>query len=403
MTKLLKQAKKMPKDPGVYLFCDKKGDVLYVGRAVSLRRRVLNYFQNYLDPRIKEMITKSVALKHFKTANLLEAVILEANLIKKYWPKYNIRERDDRSFVYIVIPKAKFSHPVIIRGHELKKFVPKDIYLFGPYKSLSLVEKALKILRRIFPYSTCLPIGDLLKKKAISKLRRPCLDYQIGLCPGSCLGLISEKEYQRNIDNLVLLLKGSRAKLFKRLKQENPDKAEALKHIQDVALLEKEDYFLSRINRIEGYDISHFGGKDAYGSMVVFENAEPKKENYRLFRIKEAPQNDDLRALEEVLSRRLRHPEWRLPDLILIDGGRPQVQFISGLFGRKRIAIPFVGISKYKNDELTFPKDTQPALKELIASMKDTLLKVREESHRFALSSSRRKRGKAFKPDSTGS
>lgn len=397
MNKLLDQAKRLSSNSGVYLFCDKKGSVLYVGRAVSLRRRVLNYFQKYLDPRLKEMMAKAVILKHFKTSNLLEAIILEANLIKKYWPKYNIRERDDRSFIYVLIPKTTFSHPIIIRGHELRKFVPKNVYIFGPYKSLSLIETALRIIRRFFPYCTCLSSETLLTKKNRATWGRPCLDYQIGLCPGPCIGLISKKDYQKNIDNLVLMLKGEQSKLFKRLKKENPEKAEALKHIQDVALLKKEVYSLSKINRIEGYDISHFGGKDTYGAMVVFEGAESRKENYRLFKIKEAPQSDDLRALEEVLSRRLNHLEWHLPDLILIDGGRPQVECVSKLFQIKRVTIPFVGISKYQNDKFVFPKNTKTSLKEMLVSIKETLLQVREEAHRFAISASRRKSRKPFK------
>jgi excinuclease ABC subunit C len=397
MSKLLEQAKKLPKESGAYLFCDKKGGVLYVGRAVSLRRRALNYFQKYLDPRLKEMVIKASTLKYFKTANLLEAIILEANLIKKYWPKYNIKDRDDRSFAYIVIPKMAFSHPVIIRGHELRKFVPKNAHIFGPYKSLSLIETALRIIRRVFPYCTCLSTDALLTKKNKFDRIRPCLDYQIGLCPGPCFGYISKEEYQKNIDNLIFLLKGEQVRLLKKLKKENPEKAEALKHIQDVALLKNEDRLLTRINRIEGYDISHFGGKDTYGSMVVFEGNEAKKEDYRLFKIKEAPQGDDLRALEEVLSRRIRHLEWHLPDLILIDGGRPQVECISKLFQIKRVTIPFVGISKYQNDKLVFPKDTSYSLREMVASIKETLLKVREESHRFAISANRRKSRKSLK------
>lgn len=397
MSKLLEQAKKLSGDSGVYIFCDAKGDVLYVGRAISLRRRVLNYFQKYLDPRLKEMMHKAKALKHFKTRNLLEAVILEANLIKKYWPKYNIKDRDDRSFVYVVIPKTTFSHPIVIRGHELKRLVPKNAYIFGPYKSLSLIETALKIIRRVFPYSTCLSAEALLSKSNKFKQARPCLDYQIGLCSGPCVDFISKKDYQKNIDNLVLLLKGEESKLLKRLKKDNPEKAEALKHIQDVALLKKEDGLLSKINRIEGYDISHFGGKDTYGAMVVFEGNEPKKEDYRLFKIKEAPQNDDLRALEEMLTRRFNHPEWRLPDLILIDGGRPQIEHISRLFQAKRITISFAGVSKYQNDKLVFPKNTKTSLKEMVTSVKEILLRVKEESHRFAIASSRRKSRKHFR------
>jgi excinuclease ABC subunit C len=302
-----------------------------------------------------------------------------------------------------VIPKTVFSHPVIIRGHELKKFVPKDAYIFGPYKSLSLIEAALKIIRRIFPYGTCLSAEALLAKKNNFERDRPCLDYQIGLCPGPCFNFISEGGYQRNIDNLVLLLKGEKLRLLKKLKKENPEKIEALKHIQDVALLKKDDDISVKMNRIEGYDISHFGGKDTYGAMVVFEGAEARKKDYRLFKIKSAPQNDDLRALEEVILRRLNHLEWQLPDLILVDGGRPQIEYISKLFRLKRIKIPFVGISKYQNDKIVFPRNAKVSSKEMVIAMKETLLRVREESHRFAISASRRKRGKVFKLNFAGS
>ncbi len=396
MNKLFEQAKKLPQGSGVYLFCDKNSDVLYIGRAVSLRRRVLSYFQKYLDLRLKEMMSKTKTFKYFKTDNLLGAVILEANLIKKHWPKYNIRERDDRSFIYVVIPKTTFSHPIIIRGHELRKFVPKNAYIFGPYKSLSLIETALKIIRRVFPYCSCLSTEDLLKKENKFDRARPCLDYQIGLCPGPCFGFISKGDYQKNIDNLVLLLKGEKSRLLKKLKKENPEKVEALKHIQDVALLKKDDDISVKMNRIEGYDISHFGGKDTYGAMVVFEGAEARKKNYRLFKIKSAPQNDDLKALEEVILRRLNHSEWQLPDLILVDGGRPQIEYISKLFRSKRITIPFVGISKYQNDKIVFPKNAKVSSKEMVVVMKETLLRVREESHRFAISASRRKRRKYY-------
>jgi excinuclease ABC subunit C len=247
---------------------------------------------------------------------------------------------------------------------------------------LSLIKNGLHIIRKIFPYSAC-KIGS----------GKPCFDYQIRLCPGACVGNISKKDYQKNIDNLILFLKGEKKKLFKKLKKENPTVIQSLKHIQDVALVSREEIAVaSRLNRIEGYDISHFTGKETYGSMVVFAGGAPDKNQYRLFKIKKAPPGDDLRALEEVITRRFRHSEWRYPDLILIDGGKPQVDYVGRALKRLNIVIPLVGISKFAGDKLVFPTKTKPSLKELIQAMKITLLRIREESHRFALKSSRRRR-----------
>jgi len=359
----------------------------------------MNYFQKNLDPRLEEMISSAVKIKHYQTDNLLEAVILEANLIKKYWPKYNIRERDNRSFLYIVIPRTEYPRPFIVRQRELQvnpgrwaegrrapRGGPRPLYgVFGPYKSMGILETALRILRRIFPYSTCQPNSG-----------RPCFDYQIGLCPGACLGVISKDDYQKNIDNLILFFKGEKKRLLKKLKKENPFQAESLKHIQDVALISKEDVyppFSEKITRIEGYDVSHLTGKETFGAMVSFLNGVPNKNYYRLFKIKEASANDDLRALEEVIIRRFHHPEWPLPDLILIDGGWPQVDYVSRTLKRLKTNIIMVGISKFANDRLVFQKGTKKSTKNLLTMMKGTLLKVREEAHRFALKASRRRRG----------
>lgn len=377
---LKEQVKKFPKSSGVYLFLNKKGKVLYVGRATSLRKRVLNYFEKGLEPRISEMIGLAKKVKYIKTDNLLEAVILEANLIKKYWPKYNIKEKDNRSFIYLVIFKKDFPHPIIVRGQELKKFPPEKAEIFGPYQSLTIVNNALKILRRFFPYSTCKINSD-----------KPCFDYQIGLCPGACIGAISKEDYQKNIDNLILFLKGENKKLFKIIAKENPEKLKALKHIQDAALISKEDYYLKQnLYRVEGYDISYFQGKISYGSMVVFINAKKSPSDYRIFKIKEAQPKNDLEALAEIIKRRLKHSEWRLPDLIVIDGGKPQIDYLSKIFKQLQVKIPFVGISKYQNDKLVFPKETKKTIKNLIENQKEVLLKVRDEAHRFALKFSRK-------------
>lgn len=387
--KSIKQNKKFPKTSGVYQFIGKNNEVLYVGRAVNLNRRLLNYFQKQLDRRIEEMVVLAKKIKVIKTANLLEAVILEANLIKKYWPKYNIKDRDNRSFIYIVIPKKEYTRPFLIRGHELQKFSKTKAEIFGPYQSLSLLNHALKIIRRIFPYSTC-SVGS----------GKPCFDYQIGLCLGACVSAISDKDYQKNINNIILLLSGKKKALFQKLKKDNPEQARALTHIQDVALLERSDFGDAKANlgiragRIEAYDISHLSGKEAVGSMVVFINGQPAKSQYRLFKIKKAPANDDLRSLAEVIERRFNHQEWPWPDFILIDGGKPQIDFVFPVLKNRQINIPLVGISKLQGDKLVFPAKSSSAFKNIAETMKEVLLQAREEAHRFALNFSRRQRKK---------
>lgn len=368
------QAKTAPSKPGVYFWRDQDGEVLYVGRAVNLKNRLGQYFQKRVERRIAEMVSQAKDLSWLETDSLLEAIILEAKYIKEYWPKYNVVDRDDRSFTYLVIPKSDYAKPLIVRGRDLKKFPPAKSKIFGPYQSRRLLATALRLVRPIFPWGNCTPLSG-----------QPCFDYQIGLCPGSCLGKITPLEYRRNLDKLGLLLSGEKKQLLKRLAKENPEQAKALQQLQDVALLDREqDLTQPQPARIEGYDISHLSGQESYGSMVVFQGGEAIKEEYRLFKIKDAPAADDERALLEVLSRRLRHSEWPLPTLIMIDGGRPQISFLTRNLKALNQQIPVVGISKLGGDRLVFPIGSSENFKEFSRQLKPTLLKVRDEAHRFA-------------------
>lgn len=359
------------------MFLNGKGEILYVGRATSLKRRVASYFRNDIDPRIKEMVGLAMKIKHIVAESVLDTFILEANLIKKHWPKYNIREKDDRSFVYIVIAKADYPKPIITRGKDLKKFPTNgSVKIFGPYKSLRIAGEILKIARRIFPYSVCKPNQG-----------KACFYYQIGLCPGACVGVISKKYYQKNINNLILFLSGEKKRLLKKLTKEDPKRAESLRHIQDASLFIREEDIGAekrKLSRLEAYDISHFAGKETYGSMVVFSNGEENKDEYRLFKIKKALPNDDIGALREMIERRLKHKEWKFPDLMLIDGGRPQVLVVSKILRENNINIPMLGISKLQNDKLVFPLGTKKSFQELAEASKNILLRARDEAHRFA-------------------
>ncbi|MCK9439187.1 MAG: GIY-YIG nuclease family protein [Patescibacteria group bacterium] len=366
--------KNISKGPGVYFWLDGQGKVLYVGRATSLKNRLSQYFLSNIDLRIKEMVAQAKKIKVIETKTLLEAIILEAKYIKKYWPKYNIKDRDDRSFIYIIIAKKDFTYPVIIRGKDLEKYQDKNNQIFGPYQSFTLIKNALRIVRRIFPYGTC---------KANSG--KACFDYQVGLCPGSCLGKINKKDYQKNIKNIILLLSGKKEYLIKKLSKENPEQLKALKHLQDVSLIENEKNLeQNNFKRIEAYDISHFSGKETYGSMVVVDfEGEYQKNDYRLFKIKNNYLHDDFRALAEVMERRLKHQEWSYPDLFLIDGGRPQLDFLKEIFEQYKIK-NVVGLSKFAGDEIVFLKNTDKKFKKEVLDIKLILLKARDEAHRFA-------------------
>ncbi|HLD28644.1 MAG TPA: GIY-YIG nuclease family protein [Patescibacteria group bacterium] len=376
--------KKFPDTPGVYFWSDSKGEILYIGRATSLKKRVSQYFRKDIDPRIGEMVHKAKDIKYQITDTILDSVILEANLIKKHWPKYNVQAKDDKSFIYVVIPDSDYSYPMLVRHHDLKKFPKVKNKIFGPYQNATLVKNALKIIRHIFPYGKC-KLGQ----------GKPCFDHQIGLCPGACVGEISKKDYQQNIKNISLLLSGQKKRLLKKLKKDNPDTARALTHLQDVILLANDELTsIQSINRIEGYDISHLTGKEVYGAMSVFSGGKPDKKEYRLFKIKTALGGDDLRALEEMLARRFNHLEWSRPNLVLIDGGRPQIDFVDKFFKKNNISIPMVGISKFGGDSLVFPPQTKPEIKNMTESIKMILLAVRDEAHRFGNRAGRQKRRK---------
>ena len=369
---LIQKIKNAPEKPGVYLFKDKNKKPIYIGRAINLKNRLKNYL-NPDDLRIRQMTDKAEFLQTKTTKNLLEAIILEANLIKKYEPFYNVKEKDNRSFVYLVIPKIKWSWPKIIRGREVDKYLLSNAFVFGPLQSYSLAKNFLFLLRKIFPYSTC-------------KLNqgRPCFHYQIGLCLGKCIGKISESDYQRLIDALIDFLSGKIQKAKKFLKTYYPEKLPLLDQIEDTSLIINESPISSLKQKIEAYDISHFSGKETVGSLVVFENGDFNPSAYKRFKIRNAAPADDLSALNEMLERRFNHLEWGLPDLILIDGGKTQVQVAQKVLNEKKIKIPVVGIAKFNNDKLVFGKNIKKSVKELLEISFDTLRKIRDEAHRFA-------------------
>ncbi len=401
----------LPETPGVYLMKGAKGSILYVGKAVNLKRRVSSYFLRPHDSRIEKLVKEIRKIEVRKTATAIEALILEADLIKKHQPPFNIREKDDKSFPYVVITKERFPRVLLIRGKDLKQRDAGTRYsaIHGPFTSPSSIREALRILRKIFPWS-------VHSMKEIGK-GKPCFDAQIGLCPGFCVAVEGREEYLKTIRDLKLLLEGKREKIMKNFEREMREaskklefeKAEkirrrilALQHIQDVALVKENEIgnYESGIKnygtRIEGFDISNISGASAVGAMVVFENGKPSKRWYRKFRIRTLKKPNDVGMLKEMLSRRFRHTgeeNWPKPDLILIDGGVGQVRVARDVLKAAGLSIPVVGIAKgptrKKNDIIGripgFADET-------------TLVRVRDEAHRFAITYHKKVRKAEFLP-----
>ncbi len=423
----------LPDVPGIYLFYNKEKELVYVGKATSLKSRVRSYWspRKTLRP-IEQMMHEVVNLAWIETDSALEAAILESVYIKKHFPKYNVDGKDDKSWNYILITKEAYPRVVTMREHEMillpkkraKEVVKRrstkarvlshqDIaYEFGPYPGLNTPE-ALKILRRIFHFSNCTPGQG-----------RPCLYRQMGQCFGVCTGEITKVEYRdKVIKPLVMFLRGEKKRLVSNLekimmaaaKREDFEEAarlreqlKALYRIHDIALLNKS--FVSDevetkdgVTRIEGYDISNLGSTGIVGSMVVFTNGVPDKAQYRKFAMQTVTGQSDVDSLEEMLRRRLKHTEWKFPDVMLIDGGRPQVNKVTALFQELGITIPFVGIAKgpeRKRNDFTFPHNIKAEgnehMREFVKYVnehQELLIRVRDEAHRFAISYQRVKRG----------
>lgn len=407
---MVERVKKFPERPGVYYMKDVHGRVIYVGKAANLKRRVSSYFQKAHDIRIERLVSEIRDIGYQETPSVLEALILEANEIRRLMPRYNVKERDDKSFLYLVFTKEKFPRPQLIRGHELKRMEERHLKaVFGPYLSAASIRAALAIVRKIFPYSTCEP-GQ----------RRPCFYYHLKLCPGVCIGAITERDYAKIIRQLGMVFAGRKTALLREMKRAMRHAAKehryeeaaklrnqifALEHIQDVAVLTREERFtqsrdlaINIFGRIEGYDISNISGAESVGSMVVFEEGEPNKNEYRKFRIKLVKGINDVAMMREVLRRRFAHA-WPKPDLILIDGGWGQVHAAKEVLGERHLNLPIIGIAKgfkRKQDRPIYDKDNLE-LARIAGEYKELLLRVRDEAHRFAVAYHRKRMRRRLK------
>jgi excinuclease ABC subunit C len=397
----------LPDTPGVYFFLDAKKRVLYIGKATSLRNRVTSYFAKDIKEKrsalIESMVAEATTVEVTETESVLEALILETNLIRSHKPRYNTRSKDDKSYNHLVITDEPWPRVLVVRGKDLtEKFTEKDIkYTFGPFTSGGLLREALKIVRKLFQfYDTKEPIGFERTKLARGKVD---FNRQIGLYPNHTDKVV----YDRTIGHLKLFFEGKKRQIIKELEKDmhNAAKREqfemagkikkqifALEHIQDIALI-KADRATPRTGqtlRIEAYDVAHMDGKDMVGVMTVVEGSEPQKNEYRKFKIKTLKDANDPAALKEVLSRRLAHTEWPLPNIIVVDGNEVQKHTAELLLTEQALLIPVVAVvkdDKHKANRILGPQS-------LVDTHKLEILHANAEAHRFSITYFRHKQRK---------
>jgi len=394
----------LPDAPGVYFFLNTQRKVLYIGKATSLKNRVRSYFANDIIEKrsllIEQMVLEAFTVEHTQTDSVLEALILETNLIRSQKPHYNTKSKDDKSYNHLIITNEEWPRVLVVRGKDLtEKFTEKDIkYHFGPFPSSGLLREALKIVRKLFQfYDTKETIGQ-----ERTRLARGIIDFnrQIGLYPDAS----SKPLYDRTIRHLKLFFDGKKQQVIKELEKEMHASAKeqrfedagrfkkqifALQHIQDIALIKVERSTArdGKLLRIEAYDIAHMAGKDMVGVMTVMEGSEPQKNEYRKFKIKTLKDANDPAALKEMLERRVGHPEWTYPNIIVVDGKDIQKRTAELVLQTAGLLIPVVAVVKderHKANRIIGQKD-------LIEANKLEILHANAESHRFAINYYRQK------------
>ena len=403
--------------------------------------RVNSYFQksSFLSAAKIKMLEEAKKTDCKKTDSEIDALILESNLIKKYQPKYNVLMRDDKQYFYVGLTREKFpkifiTHRPMNHQTESSKirgnFVKRDY--IGPFTDGAALKSALRMLRQIFPFCVC---------KTAHK--RPCQQSQIKKCLGFCCikpefrymisrfnsDILCRNEYKNNISAIFSILKGRKKGVMKNLKKElqkliknkEYEKAEtAHKKVQALEKIFKHKLVLTRdensyiqkaskylknmlkfkkeVGRIEAYDISNMRGKDAVGSMAVFENGKTEKSEYRQFKIKTVRSANDTAMLKEIIKRRLRHSEWPAPDLMLIDGGKAQLNAVISVFqNRPQKIVPLVAaFSKTKDNETLFLKHIKIKSKNIPPSLLYLLQNIRNEAHRFGIKQHKKLRKKTL-------
>jgi len=404
---LQKLVNSLPNTPGVYIYKNTEGVIIYVGKAINLKKRVSQYFQrdDALGPKTVQLVSQIADISYKKVGSEIEALILEASLIKKYKPKYNSQLKDDRSYIYICLTKEKL--PRLFSS--FRSNLPPNCLTYGPFPSGSAVRSLLKLIRHIFPF----------RSQAVH-LSKPCLYCHLGQCPGPNPDPI---RYRQNIQKIKKILSGDFIGLQRQLKKEIKqfsksenyeaalearDDLESLEYVvsgwshlstmyDSVTLPDDQvsraynelfstlsPYFpqLKSINRIECFDISNLGPNYFVGSMAVYKDGTFSKGDYRKFKIYSKVTPDDQYMIKEVVWRRLKHPEWGVPNLIVVDGGKPQVTSAESVINK---SIPIIGLAKKFETIVIKSADSWVEINlPPHSSALHILQLIRNEAHRFA-------------------
>ena len=429
--RLQNRLKELPASPGVYFHKDASGVIIYVGKAAVLKNRVRQYFQSSRsrDPKTEALVAEIVDIDWMVVESELEALFLEAEMIRRYMPRYNILLRDDKSMSYIRIDYDS-DYPTV---GTTRRPLDDGARYFGPYLSTLSVRQALKLLRRVFPFAT----------RRIPGQKRASLSYHLGLDPGLEEGRTTLADYRSNLRKLIAYIEGKRITIVRELEKEMKQKAKA-KDFEAAAKIRNQLFALQNLNkqvvfsdkefldiskdhalnelvnllslekapqRIEGYDISHMQGTDVVASMVVFTNGVSNKGEYRKFKTK-IQQNNDFYNMHETIRRRLSEKNikaWGRPHLVLIDGGKGQLDAATRARDEASCPkIPFIGLAK-REEQIVIQKDKSNVtlnLEELHklggfatesndftlvnlphnTNLVKLLQRIRDESHRFAVS-----------------
>lgn len=408
--------------PGVYIFEDENKKPLYIGKSISLKTRIKQHYEGFQEGTTKALnfIPQTETLYLKIVNNDLEAVITESNFIKTYQPRYNAITKDGKSNIYIIFTnepdtKIKIIHATDIRQLELDDYKKQ---VFGPYTSGKTAQTLIKLSRRIFGYCNA----------PFNTHSRACFNYHLNQCPGACQSLITPKQYHRHLGLIKKFLSGQFVQLERSLnrqiktaiKKQNFEQANTIKlkiNSLDQALKTQNSSLLLKLSdatdqlqhlivdtlnhplltqppvRTECYDLAHLQGENYVGSMAVFINGRPEPSLYRHFNIK-GEERSDPHAMKEILSRRFNHPEWGMPDLIVLDGGVPQLSIVSSV-----IPSNISTIALAKKRETIYFYDSQN-ITSLNLNLEDPVLNlfrnIRDEAHRFATTFHIKKRQKSF-------
>ena len=419
---LIKFVKGFPDRPGVYLMRDENGEIIYVGKAKSLRKRVSSYFRHtHASPRLNKLVETIRDISTMRTETEIEALILENRLIKLYQPFFNVDLKMNERYAYIKITAEK--HPRIIVTRV--KMDDGAVYI-GPYVRVSEVRALLRLVERYLPLRSC---GGA---EAKPQNGRPCMKYSLGRCRAPGGGGAPHTAPRDRVADVALLLQGHGAELVERLRKRMDKAARELKfeeaaHLRDTIraiwrvsrqqntipeIPSGKDNFWEVLNsmqktfhlpvlpwRIDGFDISHSAGNFTVGVAVVFEQGYPNPSLYRKFNIRTVEGIDDFRSMKETLTRRYKRcleGQEPLPQLILIDGGPVQLEFAMQALDELGIHnIPIISLAK-EFEEVYMPNQKEPVRLDHTDPVLRLLQHVRDESHRFAITSHRTRRGKSF-------